>query len=270
MKFPSYLTKAYFQKTYGSISGTDFTVKLTKYSKTATTLKATVEVDSSFGDSTTDILMKVGKTTTSLTLKIHTDNYNSTLAYSTAQTKAGITIKAAYTDSFKTKMNYSLSLEKDGDFSKFKMVYAQGTEKITITSPKISGDVVTFKAVDGDGDVIGTAKLNLKAFGDYYDKSDKYLFESSKTADLFTKLQLKFTGAKKAGEPADDDHGGADAFVFKKMAAAGSDHGDAAFAARPLAIDDASGAAGSDHFDFTAGFDFGHPVHAAKHAFDLL
>ncbi|ANH03944.1 hypothetical protein [Shinella sp. HZN7] len=272
MKFPKYLTKAYLQKTYGSLNGVgDFTVKLTKYSQTSTTLKATVEIDSSFGDSTTDILMKVGKTTTSLSLKIKGEGYSSTLAYSTAQTKAGITIKATYTDSFKTKMNYSLNLEKDGDFSKFKLVYALGTEKMTITSTKIAGDVVTFKAVDGDGDVIGTAKLNLKAFGDYYDKSDKYLFESAKTAELFSKLQLKFTSVKKkAGEPADDDHGGADAFVFKKVAAAGSDHGDAAFAARPFAIDDASGATGSDAFDFLASQDHGQPVHVAKHVPDLF
>ena len=99
--------------------------------------------------------MKVGKTTTSLTLKIEAEGYSSKLAYSTAQTKASLTIKGTYSDSFNTKMNYSLNLEKDGDFSKFKLVYALGTEKMTITSTKISGDVVTFKAVDGDGDVIG-------------------------------------------------------------------------------------------------------------------
>ena len=41
MKFPKYLTKAYFQKTYGSLGGVgDFTVKLTKYSQTSTTLKS--------------------------------------------------------------------------------------------------------------------------------------------------------------------------------------------------------------------------------------
>lgn len=270
MKFPKYLTKAYLQKTYGSLNGVgDFTVKLTKYSQTSTTLKATVEIDSSFGDSTTDILMKIGKTTTSVSVKMQAEGYSSTLAYSTAQTKAGITIKASYTDSFKTKMNYSLNLEKDGDFSKFKLVYALGTEKMTITSTKISGDMVTFKAVDGDGDVIGTAKLNLKSYGDYYDKSDKYFFESAKTAELFAKLQLKFTGVKKAGEPADDDHGGADAFVFKKMAAAGNDHGDAAFAARPFAIDDASDTPGPDDFNFAVS-DFGQAAHALKHAADLF
>ncbi|GLR49445.1 hypothetical protein KYK30_03290 [Shinella yambaruensis] len=264
MKFPKYLTKAYLQKTYGSLSGVgDFTVTLTKFSKTATTLKATVEVDSSFGDSKTDILMKVGKTTTSLSLKIEAEGYSSKLAYSTAQTKAGLTIKATYTDSFNTKMNYSLNLEKDGDFSKFKLVYALGTEKMTITSTKISGDVVTFKAVDGDGDVIGTAKINLKAFGSYYDKSDKYLFDSSKTAELFSKIQLKFTSVKKAGEPADDDHSGADAFVFKKMAAPDGDHDTAAFAARPFAIEDASDAAGADAFHFAAAHDLGQPVHAS-------
>lgn len=271
MKFPKYLTKSYFQKTYGSLGGVgDFTVKLTKYSQTSTTLKATVEVDSSFGDSTTDILMKVGKTTTSLTLKIKAEGYSSTLAYSTAETKVGVSIKATYTDSFKTKFNYSLNLEKDGDFSKFKMVYALGTEKMTITSTKIAGDVVTFKAVDGDGDVIGTAKFNLKAFGDYYDKSDKYLFESSKTAELFTKLQTKFTSLnKKAAEPSDSDHAGADAFVFKKMAVA-ADHSDAGFAARPFAIDDTSGPSSSDGVDFLAAHDYGQPAYAAKHLPDLF
>lgn len=270
MKFPKYLTKAYLQKTYGSLNGIgDFTVKLTKYSLTSTTLKATVEIDSSFGDSTTDILMKIGKTTTSLSVKVQGEGYSSTLAYSTAQTKAGFTIKGTYADSFNTKMNYSLNLEKDGDFSKFKLVYSLGTEKMTITSTKISGEVVTFKAVDGDGDVIGTAKLNLKSYGDYYDKSDKYFFESAKTAELFAKLQLKFTGVKKAGEPADEDHGGGDAFVFKKAAAAGNDHADAGFATRPFAIDDASATSGSDDFDFTAP-DFGQPVHALKHAPDLF
>ncbi|MGJ7038075.1 hypothetical protein J2Y63_001311 [Shinella sp. BE166] len=265
MKFPKYLTKAYFQKTYGSIGVGDFTVKVTKYSQTSTTLKATVEVDSSFGDSTTDILMKVGKTTTSLTLKIKAEGYNSTLAYSTAQTKNGIAINATYTDSFKTKFNYSLNLEKDGDFSKFKMVYALGTEKMTITSTKIAGDVVTFKAVDGSGDVIGTAKFNLKAFGDYYGKSDKYFFESGKTAELFNKLQLKFTSLNKAGEPADGD-----SFVFKKLAAPDASHDDAGLAARAAAFDDASNATHSDSFDFLATQDFVQPVHAIKHVPDLF
>lgn len=268
MKFPKYLTKAYFQKTYGSIGIGDFTVKVTNYSQTATTLKATVLIDSSFGDSKTDILMKVGKTTTSLSLTIQGETqgqvYKSKLAYSTEQTKKGVDIKASYSDSFGTKLNYSLNVEKDGDFGKFKLVFTSGAEKITVTSTKISGDVVAFKAVDGDGDVLGTAKINLKAFGDYYGKTDKYLFDSSKATELFNAIQLKFTSGKKAGLLDDDS------FQFKKAAGLVIDHDDAGLAARPLAIEHAPHASGSDGFDFLAAQDFGQPVDAVKHAPDLF
>lgn len=237
MKFPTYLTKKYIAKTYG-IDG-----KITTFSKTATTLKATIEFNSGVD---IDLLMKIGKTTTSLAVTTDYGPFSAKFNYSTSQTKNGVVIKASYSGIGDDKLVYRLDLEKDGDFSKFRLEFGAGDNRVIVTSTKISGDVVTFKAVEADGDVIGTAKINLKAFGDYYAK-DGYLFDFGKTSELFTKIQLKFSGATvKAAEPEAFDS--ADLFIFEKSAVIDGDHDGAPLAPVGHAAIDAAPAA--DAFDF--------------------
>lgn len=247
MKFPSYLTKKYIEKTYGSFGGvSDLGAKLTAFSKTATTLKATIEFNNGMEVA---VVMKTGTTKTSITVTTESSFYKVKFNYSTEQTKNGIVIKANYTGLGADKLTYRLDLEKDGDFSKFRLQYGAGDERVTVTSTKIAGNVVTFKAVDADGDVIGTAKINLKTFADYYDK-DTYLFDSGKTSELFGKLQLKFTElvAGKAAEP--DLLHDTDLFIFEKSALLDDDHDGASLPRPAHAAIDAAPAA--DDFDFLA------------------
>lgn len=238
MKLPNYLTKTYVQKTYGFLGGTGVKATVTSFSKNATTLKAEIDFSNGYD---VDIFIKSVAKATRISADIEYNGYDVKFNYLTKEIKTGFMIQSSVTSIGGAKASFQLKLEKDGDFDSFRLFYGYGTETVTVTSSKVNGNLVTFRAVS-DGQVIDTATFNLKAYGAYFSKN-KFFFDPSKTNALFTMLQLEFQKGAATGA---DRHDG-DLFVFNEPGEIDFEpEGPASFGGSPVVSHFAPERAGSD------------------------